>query len=258
VNPALRTPLVAGNWKLHKTLRETRALIAALRQRLDAVRAVEVAVAPVFTALSSAREALEGGAIKLVAQDAYWEAHGAFTGEVSAALLKDVGCEYVIVGHSERRQLFGELDAAVQRKTAAVLQAGMQPIVCVGETLEQREAGQTETVVLLQAGTALDGLQAAEAARVVIAYEPVWAIGTGRNARPEDAQAVHAALRHLVSQRFGPRLAERTRILYGGSVKPDNAAALMAQPDIDGALVGGASLDAASFAAIVAAAEPRG
>jgi triosephosphate isomerase len=254
VNPALRKPLVAGNWKLYKTLAESRALIAALRQRLDRVTNVEIAVAPVYTALAAVREALAGSPIELAAQDAFWEPQGAFTGEVSAALLADAGCELVIVGHSERRQHFGELDVAVQRKTAAVLRAGLVPIVCVGETLEQREAGQTEALVLLQAGTALDGLSPAEAARVVIAYEPVWAIGTGRNARPEDAQAVHAALRHLVAQRFGARLAEGTRILYGGSVKPDNAGALMAQPDVDGALVGGASLDAASFAAIVAAA----
>ena len=175
---------------------------------------------------------------------------------MNPALLLDAGAGYVIVGHSERRQLFGETDEGVRLKTAAVLAAGMIPIVCVGETLEQREEGQTETFVLLQTGTALDGLSPEEVGRVVIAYEPIWAIGTGRTASPQDAQAVHGAIRGLLAERFGRPLADRIRILYGGSVKSDNAQALMAESDIDGALVGGASLDAASFAAIVAAAEP--
>jgi triosephosphate isomerase len=261
VRPELRRPLVAGNWKLHKTLNESRVLVAALRQRLDSIVRVdaggpEVVLAPVFTALTTVREALGESAIGLAAQDVYWQAQGAFTGEVSPALLRDVGCTHVIVGHSERRELFGETDDAVRRKAAAVLAADMIPIVCVGESLAQREAAQTEAHVLLQVGTALDGLGELEAARVVIAYEPIWAIGTGRTATPEDAQAVHGAIRRLVTQRFGARLAERTRILYGGSVKADNAQALMAESDVDGALVGGASLDAASFAAIVAAAHP--
>jgi triosephosphate isomerase len=255
VNPALRRPLVAGNWKLHKTLAESRALATALRERLAGSRA-EIVLAPVFTALATVREALAGSAIGLGAQNVYWEAQGAFTGEVSPALLRDAGVSHVIVGHSERRQFFGETDDGVRRKTAALLQAGLTPIVCVGESLAQREALQTEAHVLLQTGTALDGLSPEDTARVVIAYEPIWAIGTGRTASPQDAQAVHAAIRGLLVQRIGGALADRIRILYGGSVKSDNAQALMAESDIDGALVGGASLDAASFAAIVAAAEP--
>jgi triosephosphate isomerase len=255
VNPALRRPLVAGNWKLHKTLAESRALATALRERLAGSRA-EIVLAPVFTALATVREALAGSAIGLGAQNVYWEAQGAFTGEVSPALLRDAGVSYVIVGHSERRQFFGETDDGVRRKTAALIQAGLTPIVCVGESLAQREALQTEAHVLLQTGTALDGLSPEDTARVVIAYEPIWAIGTGRTASPQDAQAVHAAIRGLLVQRIGGALADRIRILYGGSVKSDNAQALMAESDIDGALVGGASLDAASFAAIVAAAEP--
>jgi triosephosphate isomerase len=255
VNPPLRRPLVAGNWKLHKTLAESRALAAAVRERVGAARA-EVVLAPVLTALSTVREAVAGSAIGLCAQNVYWAPQGAFTGEVSPALLRDAGCTYCIVGHSERRQLFAETDEGVRRKTAALLAAGLTPIVCVGESLAQREALQTEAHVLLQAGTALDGLTPDQAARVVIAYEPIWAIGTGRTASPQDAQAVHSAIRGLLVQRFGRALADAIRILYGGSVKSDNAQALMAESDIDGALVGGASLDAASFAAIVAAAEP--
>jgi triosephosphate isomerase len=255
VRPELRRPLVVGNWKLHKTLAESRALAGALRTQLAALREVELALAPVFTALVAVREVLGGDSVLgLAAQDAFWEAQGAYTGEVSAALLRDVGCGYVIAGHSERRQFFGEQDEHVRRKTAAILDAGMVPIVCVGESLEQREAGQTQTHVLGQASRALEGLNAEAAARVVIAYEPIWAIGTGRTAQPEDAQQVHARIRKLVSERFSPALADGMRILYGGSVKPDNARTLMGQPDVDGALVGGASLDAASFAAIAAAA----
>ncbi len=255
MNPQLRRPLVAGNWKLHKTIAESRALAAALRERLAGAKA-EVVLAPVLTALSAVREAVAGSPIGLAGQDVFWEAQGAFTGEVSPALLRDAGASHCIVGHSERRQFFAETDEGVQRKTAALLQAGLTPIVCVGESLAQREALQTEAHVLLQTGTALDGLTPEQAGRVVIAYEPIWAIGTGRTASPQDAQAVHGAIRGLLVQRFGRALADGIRILYGGSVKSDNAQALMAESDIDGALVGGASLDAASFAAIVAAAEP--
>ncbi|MDH5671712.1 MAG: triose-phosphate isomerase [Myxococcales bacterium] len=256
-----RRPLVAGNWKLHKTLGEARELVAALIAELadGALDAAgpEVVVAPVFTALSSVRDALRGSPITHAAQDLHWEATGAFTGEVSAPLLLDLDCAYVIVGHSERRQFFGDSDEAVRKKAAAALQAGLPPIICVGESLEQRQAGDTETHVLGQLRAALEGLDPEALARVVIAYEPIWAIGTGHSASPEDAQAVHAAIRAAVAADHGQALASGMRLLYGGSVKPDNAATLMAQPDIDGALVGGASLDANSFAAIVRAAAIR-
>jgi triosephosphate isomerase (TIM) len=258
VTAAPRRPLVAGNWKLHKNENEARALGAALRSRLKDTGGVEVVIAPVFTALSAVREALTGCPILLAAQDVYWQAHGAFTGEVSAPLLKDVGCSHVIVGHSERRQLFGESNEDVRRKAAAVLAAGMTPIVCVGESLSQRENGETKAHVLRQVAEAVSGLGPEQMARVVLAYEPIWAIGTGRNAEPADAQQVHANIRGLLAERFGAPLAGATRILYGGSVKPDNAQALMAESDVDGALVGGASLDSDSFAAIVDAARVPG
>jgi triosephosphate isomerase len=253
VTVASRRPLIAGNWKLYKTLAEARELASTLKERLAATSTAEVALAPVFTALASVRDALQGSSLLLAAQDVYWQSEGAFTGEVSAKLLKDVGCAYVIVGHSERRALFGETDEDVRRKAAAVLEAGMAPIVCVGESLAQREAGQTEAHVLRQVDAALEGLTEPAARRVVIAYEPIWAIGTGRTAEPADAEHVHKSVRARVAKRFVPALAEGLRILYGGSVKPDNARALLGEPDVDGALVGGASLDAASFAAIVAA-----
>ena len=250
-----RRPLVAGNWKLYKSLAQARELSARIAEQAASVRC-ELAVAPVFTALATVREQLCNGPVALAAQDCYWEREGAFTGEVSAALLADAGCRYVIVGHSERRQHFGELDEHVRRKVRAVLDAGMAPIVCCGESLAQREAGQTEAHVLGQLAAALDGLDGQDAAvarRVVIAYEPIWAIGTGRNASAADAQAVHVAIRAAVEKRFGQPLAVAMRILYGGSVKPDNARSLLSQPDVDGALVGGASLDAASFMAIARA-----
>jgi triosephosphate isomerase (TIM) len=257
VNPAARRPLVAGNWKLHKTLADTRALLDDLLGRLQSKEAAEVVVAPVFTALTTAQQRLAGKNIGLAAQDCYDQPQGAFTGEVSVPLLADVGCSYVIVGHSERRELFGETDEQVKRKVIAVLSGGLTPIACVGETLAIREAGDTEKHVLAQLDAIIEGLKPLDAAlqaKVVIAYEPVWAIGTGRTATPADAQAVHAAIRRRLGDRLGGELADGTRILYGGSVKADNAAALMAEPDVDGALVGGASLDAGAFAAIVAAA----
>lgn len=248
-----RTPLIAGNWKMHRGVDDSVALARAVLHRLDRNTSVEVLIAPVFTALYPVHEALgENARVKLGAQDVFWEDEGAFTGEVSAPLLKDVGCEYVIVGHSERRQHFGETDDMVRRKVGAVLSHGLSVIVCVGETLEEREAGRTEAVVLNQLDVAVRGLNTL--ARMVIAYEPVWAIGTGRTAKPDDAQAVHAAIRQRLASRFGEAEAQAIRILYGGSVKPGNAAELLAQPDIDGALVGGASLDADSFLAIIEAA----
>ncbi len=241
-----RRPFIAGNWKLHKTVAEARELIHELRRELVDVD-VEVAVAPPMTALDAVRQALEGSSIHLAAQNTYHESTGAYTGEVSPLLLADVGCRYCIVGHSERRSLFGETDAGVHAKAAALLDHGLSPIVCVGERLEEREAGRALEVVLGQIEAALEGLALEE---VVVAYEPVWAIGTGRTASPQDAQEVHEAIRTHLAATHGP-VAQRVRILYGGSVKPANAAELLAQPDIDGALVGGASLQAATFAPIV-------
>ncbi len=246
-----RRPLLAGNWKCHKTVAESVALAREVDGALPASLDCDVLVAPAFTALLSVGEALRGSRVQLGAQDVYWEEQGAFTGEISPPMLKDAGCSHVIVGHSERRQLFGETDGAVNRKAAAVLAHEMTPIICLGETLEERQAGKTLDRILSQLDGALEGMDAAQIERVVIAYEPIWAIGTGVTAKPEDAQQAHAALRGRLGKRFGAALASGTRILYGGSVKPDNAATLMAQPDIDGALVGGASLRADSFVGIV-------
>lgn len=249
-----RRILIAGNWKLHKTVGESVELARAVLHKLPREADVDVIVSPVFTALHAVHEAIGDGRVGIAAQNCHFEDQGAFTGEVSPALLKDVGCSSIIVGHSERRHVFGESDDGIRRKVAAVLSHGLTPIVCVGETLDQREADQTESVVLGQVESALGSLDAGSVERSVIAYEPVWAIGTGRTAQPDDAQAVHAAIRGWLKERFGDATAATVRILYGGSVKPANAAALLAQPDIDGALVGGASLEAKSFLEIVAAA----
>lgn len=254
MKPGLRTPFIAGNWKLFKKQAEAHALATAVAERTRDARGVDIAVAPVFTALTVVREALSGSRVALAAQNVYFEPQGAFTGEVSAPLLADAGCSYVIVGHSERRTLFGETDAEVRRKLQAVLASDMTPIVCVGESLAQREAGESERHVLAQVTAAISGLSERDAARLVIAYEPIWAIGTGRTASPQDAQEMHARVRQVVAYHHGAALADGMRILYGGSVKPDNARALLGEPDVDGALVGGASLDPDSFAAIVAAA----
>lgn len=248
-----RRPLIAGNWKLHNGVTESVALARAVRERTAQAQA-EVVVAPVFTALSAVRDALAGGHVGLSAQDVYWETKGAFTGQVSAPLLKDVGCSYCIVGHSERRQFFGETDETVRRKLRALLAAGIRPILCVGESLQQREEEATLGVVLGQVAAGLAGIATDELRELVIAYEPVWAIGTGKTATPSDAQAVHAALRAQLVHDRGEAFAAQIRILYGGSVKADNAEKLLSQPDIDGALVGGASLVADQFVAIVGAA----
>jgi triosephosphate isomerase len=246
-----RKKFVCGNWKMHKTAAEARALVGELRRLAEGLAdQVEVAVAPPFTALLAAAEALEGSRIALAAQDVHWEAQGAFTGEVSAPMLAEAGCRHVIVGHSERRQLFGEDDETVRKKAGAVLAAGMRPIVCVGETLAEREAGRTLEVVSRQVRGGLSGIPSSAMAAVTVAYEPVWAIGTGRTATAAQAQEVHAAIRALLRELCGAT-ADQIRIQYGGSVKPDNAAELMAQPDVDGALVGGASLKAADFSQIV-------
>ncbi|HEY2734875.1 MAG TPA: triose-phosphate isomerase [Polyangiales bacterium] len=254
MNPQLRRPLVAGNWKLYKTLSESIELARDVVRVAGSGGTPEVVVAPVFTALAKVADVLAGTTVGLSAQNVYWETQGAFTGEVGPLQLADLGCRYAIVGHSERRQLFGDTDEAVQRRTQAALRHGLRPIVCVGETLSEREAMHAQAVVVRQLKAALTGLEPDEAAEVVIAYEPVWAIGTGKNAQPSDAQEMHARVRSTLTELFGQSLAEKTRILYGGSVKPDNAKALMAEPDVDGALVGGASLSADSFCAIVAAA----
>lgn len=244
-----RIPLIAGNWKMHKTTAEARALIAALR---DAIlpRGVEVAVCPPFTALAAAAEALGTSSIRLGGQDLYWETQGAFTGEIAPGMLIDVGCTYVIVGHSERRQFFGETDETVARKVRVAFAAGLVPIACVGERLDERDARKTADVVTRQTTAVLDGLSVEQVGRLVIAYEPVWAIGTGRSASGADAADVIALIRSLAAQR-NPDAAAQTRILYGGSVTPDNIGQFMGQPDIDGALVGGASLDADKFLAII-------
>ena len=248
----MRKPLIAGNWKLHNTVRDSVALALAIANGVKPGD-VDVVIAPVFTSLAMVASSLnEAPHVALAGQDVHWDDKGAFTGEVSAPLLRDVGCRYVIVGHSERRQFFGETDARVRLKVDAAFRAGLTPIACVGETLEEREAGRTLEVVLRQLDAIAEGLGQLD--QIVVAYEPVWAIGTGRVAKPEDAQAVHAAIRERIATHGGAEKASGIRILYGGSVKADNARGLFSQPDIDGALVGGASLDAASFLAITEAA----
>jgi triosephosphate isomerase len=253
----MRTPFVVGNWKLNKTIAEALALVTELKNQLGAARGVAVGVAPVFTAIHAVAKRLEGSAIATCAQDCFWEKSGAFTGEVSAAMLADAGASWAIVGHSERRQFFGDTNESVGKKARAVLASGLGAIVCVGEMLAERDAGKTLAVVDAQLTGALDGIDAATATqRLVIAYEPVWAIGTGRTATPAQAQEVHAHIRKRLAERWSADTANQIRIQYGGSVKAANAEALMAEPDIDGALVGGASLEAAEFVAIVKAARP--
>src|SRR5262245_49428416 len=251
----MRTPIVVGNWKLFKTVNEALALVTELKNQLGPVKGVEVGVAPVFTALQAVAKRIEGSALRLAAQDCFWEDQGAWTGEVSASLLADVGCAYVIVGHSERRQHFGELDAAVGLKARAVLRAGMSPIICIGETERERDAGETFGRLTGQLEGALANIAPADATRLVIAYEPVWAIGTGRTATPAQVAEAHTFIREDLRSRWAAA-ADQVRIQYGGSVKPENAAEIMAQPDVDGALVGGASLKADSFAAIARCAQP--
>jgi len=247
----MRIPMIAGNWKLHKTLDEATALVKELIPAVAENDKVEIVVAPVYTALSKVAEVITGSNIKLAAQNCYPEPHGAFTGEVSAPLLLDVGCRYVIIGHSERRQLFGETDESVNRKLHAAAEAGLGVILCIGETLEEREGDRMLDVLRRQVRFALRNLSTAQMADLVIAYEPVWAIGTGVTASNEQAQEAHAFIRALVSELYDQETADAMRILYGGSVKPGNVDGLMIQPDVDGALVGGASLQAEDFARIV-------
>ena len=247
-----RRKFICGNWKMYKTVAEAVALVRDLRQRLNTQ--VQVGIAPPFTALHPVKAALQGSPIQLYAQNCHFEKQGAFTGEVSASMLAEAGCDGVILGHSERRQFFGETDEGVNKKLRSVLEAQLQAIVCVGETLAEREANRTWEVVSRQVRGALAGIAAEQVGKLTLAYEPVWAIGTGKVASTAQAQEVHGQIRGLIRELAGPQAAESIRIQYGGSVKPENAAELLSQPDIDGALVGGASLKAEDFARIVAGA----
>jgi len=250
----MRKPIVAGNWKMNKTVSEAVELVEGVKQELSGVSEVEIGVCPPFTALDAVGKVLAGSNIGLGAQNMYWEPKGAFTGEVSAEMLLTSGCRYVILGHSERRAYFGDTNETVNRKLVAALNAGLSPIVCVGETLDQRESGATAQVVEDHVSGALAGLSSEAVGKIVLAYEPVWAIGTGRTATPEQAQEVHAFIRTVLERLYDASTSAGVRIQYGGSVKPENAAELFARPDIDGGLIGGAALQADSFAAIVEAA----
>ncbi len=252
----MRKPLVAGNWKLNLLTADAVKLIEDLKGLVAGVSEVEIVVCPVFTVLDAAGKALKGSNIALGGQNCYLKESGAFTGEVSPQMLKDVGCEWVIIGHSERRQYFGETDELLNQKLKFALASGMKVMFCIGETLEEREGGQMNDVLSRQVIKGLEGLSEADFDRVAVAYEPVWAIGTGRTASPEQAQEVHAFVRGLLRAQFGATVADKTRIQYGGSVKADNVADLMSRPDVDGALVGGAALKADSFAAIVTGSKP--
>ena len=253
----MRLPFVAANWKMFKTVQDAVFYVKQLRTLVKDVSDAEIVVAAPFTAIHACAEATRNTNVGLAGQNLYWEKDGAFTGEISTAMLKDAGAEYVIIGHSERRRLFHETDESVNRKTIAALVAGLTPIVCIGETLDERERGETLAVLDRQITTGLDGLTGAQAAALVIAYEPVWAIGTGRNATPEQAAEAHTHIRTRLKQWFGGDAAEQCRVIYGGSVKPDNIAAIVAHPDVDGALVGGASLDPRVFADLVAKSRPQ-
>jgi triosephosphate isomerase (TIM) len=246
----MRIPLVVGNWKMHGGQAEARELAQSLRDGLKRPRGVEVVVCPPFTALAVVREALSGSAVALGAQNCHWEPSGAFTGEISPAMLAELGCRWVLVGHSERRQIFRETDEEINRKVGAALRHGLRPVLCLGETADERRQGLTFTVVEGQLRAGWAGLSVEDIGRSVLAYEPVWAIGTGVNATPSQAAEVHSYLRGLVSELGSKELAQSVRILYGGSVKAENAAALTQEPDIDGVLVGGASLQAPGFIAI--------
>jgi triosephosphate isomerase len=246
-----RRRVIAGNWKMYKNQAETRAFFAAFKPLVAGVADCDIVVAPPFTDIPAAVEATKGTAIGISGQNVFWEKEGAYTGEISTGMLAEVGCRYCIIGHSERRQFFGETNETVFKKTKSVLGAGLTPIVCMGEMLADREGGKTEKVIEEQFKGSVGALTAEEFSRILIAYEPVWAIGTGRTATPEIAAAVHKFVRQCVNAQFSASHASAIRILYGGSVKPDNIQGLMAQDELDGALVGGASLDAKSFASLV-------
>jgi triosephosphate isomerase len=245
----MRTPLIAGNWKMYKTVNEAVAFVNELRDVVKGVADVEIVVAPPFPSIHAAAEALRGSNVRVAAQNLHWEREGAFTGEVSAPMIRDAGAELVIIGHSERRTLFGETDTTVNRKIGAAFGSALTPIVCIGETLDQRERNETLDVLDRQIKSGLDGVTSEQLAQLVLAYEPVWAIGTGRNATP--AGEAHSHIRQRLRHWFGVEAADRCRVIYGGSVKPENIRDLVAQPDVDGALVGGASLDVRAFFEIV-------
>jgi triosephosphate isomerase len=247
----MRRPIIAGNWKMNKTLSEAIDFVRQLKALVADVRDIDIVVAPTFTALQGVSREIEGSTIDLASQDVFWEASGAYTGEISPIMLKDVGCRYVIIGHSERRQYFGETNVSVQKKIKASLAVDLHPIICVGEALEEREAGRTFDMVKNQVIQCLEGFSPDEMERITIAYEPIWAIGTGKTATPQQAEEVHAFIREQLGLITNRHVSEEVRIQYGGSVNPDNISDLMAQPNIDGALVGGSSLKAESFSRIV-------
>ena len=247
----MRIPFIAGNWKMYKTVVEAVVFVKELKSAVKDFDRVEIALAPPFTSLHAVAEAARNSNIGVSAQDVYWEREGAFTGEISAAMIKEAGAEYAIIGHSERRRLFGESDAIVNRKTMATIAAGLTPIVCIGETLEERERDETLAILDRQIKDGLGEMSAAQVAEIVLAYEPVWAIGTGRTATAAQAGEAHAHIRKRLRQWFGGDAAERCHIIYGGSVKPDNIRELVSEEDVDGALVGGASLDVRGFTDIV-------
>jgi triosephosphate isomerase len=252
----MRTPFIAGNWKMYKTVDETVKYVKEFRVLVKDISDVEIVLATPFTALHAAAEAARNTNVVIAAQDLHWEREGAFTGEISAPMIREAGAEYVIVGHSERRTLFGETDATVNRKAVAAFAAGLTPIVCIGETLDQRERHETFDVLDRQIKAGLDGLTGDQLALLVMAYEPVWAIGTGRNATPAQAAEAHGHIRQRLRQWFGNDAAEHCHVIYGGSVKADNIKDLAGQPDVDGALVGGASLDIRGFFEIVTRSRP--
>jgi len=254
----MRRPIIAGNWKMNKTISEAINLVNSLKRELYMIEDIEVVVCPPFTALTEVSEVIETSNIRLGAQNVFYEQEGAFTGEISPKMLKDVGCVYVIIGHSERRRYLGETDEIVNRKIKAALEQGLVPIVCIGESLEEREQGDTFEVVKTQMEKGFKGLRAEEVVKLVIAYEPIWAIGTGKTATPFQAEEVHRFIREQIEKVYGREVALLIRIQYGGSVKPGNIKELMEQEDIDGALVGGASLDSSSFIEIVKKAREGG
>jgi len=252
----MRTPIIAGNWKMYKTVADTVKYVKEFRVMVKDIADVEIVLAPPFTAVHAAAEAARNSNVIIAAQDLYWEREGAFTGEVSAQMVREAGAEYVIIGHSERRTVFGETDTAVNQKTAAAFAAGLTPIVCIGETLDQRDRNETLAVLDRQITKGFEGLTGEQLAKLVIAYEPVWAIGTGRTATPAQAGEAHTHIRGRLRQWFGAEAAEACHVIYGGSVKPENARDLVGQADVDGALVGGASLDIRAFFEIISKSRP--
>ncbi|HVQ15763.1 MAG TPA: triose-phosphate isomerase [Vicinamibacterales bacterium] len=252
----MRTPIIAGNWKMYKTVADTVKYIKEFRVMVKDIADVEIVVAPPFTAVYAAAEAARNSNVIIAAQDLYWEREGAFTGEIGAPMIREAGAEYAIIGHSERRTLFGETDTMVNQKTVAAFAAGLTPIVCIGETLDQRERNETFDVLDRQIKVGLDGLTSEQMGLLVVAYEPVWAIGTGRNATPAQAAEAHGHIRQRLRQWFSADAADQCHVIYGGSVKPDNIRDLVTLPDVDGALVGGASLDVRGFFEIVSRSRP--